>query len=119
MSESPFCLQVPDRDITLYVGLSGHRPRHLSVCGGSSLVSTRSNSSEHNLMQHVQQVMHRWCDLVAQNAQAFYRITSSFLRHSVEEMMHECGSGKSQSKKSETVRCLLNGFLQFYILHYI
>lgn len=33
-------LQVPDRDFAFYVGLSGHWPRHLPVCGGSSLVST-------------------------------------------------------------------------------
>lgn len=39
-SAGPLFSQVPDRDFPFHVGQSGHWPGHLSVCGGSSLVST-------------------------------------------------------------------------------
>lgn len=40
-----FFLQVPDRNISLHVGLSGHRPCYLLVCGRSSLVSNYCSSA--------------------------------------------------------------------------
>ncbi len=86
---APLFLQVPDRDLSLYVGLSGHWLGHLFVCGGSSLVSTS---------QRIQFKVVFWMFktqlLVFENAQICHRVISSLLLHPGKEIMWKCGTGK-------------------------